>query len=92
MALAQLRQRLHLQPAPRRQHLRRLVRAREIAAVDRVKFMMRRAESHRQRLAHAGLVQRDIGLALDAPVHVPVGLAMADKTDAGNHVGLISVV
>jgi hypothetical protein len=81
--LAQLRQPLHILVLALRQRLSRLQRPRQIAAVDRGKRLVRRIEGHRQRLRPTHRVERDIGVALDALLHVPVGFAVADNADAG---------
>ncbi len=83
VALAQLRQRLDHVVFALRQRLRGFHRACEVAAVDRVEALVRRVERHRQRLRPPGVVERNVEVSLDAPLHVPVGLAMPDEADSG---------
>lgn len=80
--LCQQRRSSHFQAAPPGKLLRSIARAHQVAAVNGMEFVMCSAESHRQRLLVAGIVQRDVELALDALADIPVGLAMADETDA----------
>jgi len=89
MPFAQLRQDFDVEATPCSEHLGGVARAHQVAAVDGVEVMVRGVERHRQRLGAAGLVERDVGLALDALVDVPVGFAVADEADAGGHDGKV---
>ena len=84
MPLAQLRQLMDLRTFALRQRLRRLHRALQITAEDGAETDMRGVVGHRQCLRPTGGVERDIQMALDAFLNIPVGLAVADETDAGN--------
>jgi 3-oxoacyl-[acyl-carrier protein] reductase len=61
-------------------HERRgLVRSAEVARVDRVEWFTGEGARELSRLLAAPLVERWIGVALEAPLAVPVGLAVADE-------------
>jgi len=84
---AQLRQDFDFEAAPLGEHVGGVACAQQVAAVDGVEVVVRGVERHRQRLGAAGLVERDVDLALDAFFDVPVGFAVADEADAGGHDG-----
>ncbi|MCK7496291.1 MAG: hypothetical protein MZW92_39235 [Comamonadaceae bacterium] len=50
-----------------------------------MKPLMRRIERHRQRLRPPGLVERNIGMPLDALLHIPIGFTVANDADTGRH-------
>ncbi len=79
VALAQRGQQPHRFVLARRQCAGGFLRAFEIAAVDRGKAVVRGVVGHGQGLRPSGRVERDVGMALDAPVGVPVGFAVADQ-------------
>ena len=64
--------------------LRRFVRAPEIARVDPLERLVDEEFGQRARLLAAPLVQRRIGVSLEATVPVPVGLSVAGE-DQGRH-------
>ena len=78
MTLAQFWQGLYLEIAARGQHLRGFVRAYQVTAVDRTEVVMCRVEGHRQCLLVAGVVERNVGLSLNALADIPVSFAVAD--------------
>ena len=62
-----------------RDELRRLARAGKVARIDRVDSLGGQIGRERARLRTTGVVERRVGVALEAPVAVPVGLAMPDE-------------
>ena len=66
----------------------------QVAAVDVVDRAVGQRLGQQPRLLAAGIVQGDVGMALDAPRGVPVGFAMANDQQAGGgsdrrHAGII---
>ncbi len=85
MTFAQLRHRFDFKPAPCRHHLCGRIGTAEVAAIDGVKIIMGGVKGHRQRLTAAGLIERYVGLTLNAFCDIPVGLTMANEADSGRH-------
>ena len=73
-------------PATSRQSGGRVARTLQVARVDGVQGFVGQGLGQTRGLLPAALVQRDVGVALDARGHVPVGLAMADGQHAGDGV------
>jgi hypothetical protein len=59
----------------------------QVAGVDGVQRLVGQRLRQALRLPAAVGVERDVGVALDARVGVPVGFAMADGDDAGGFQG-----
>ncbi len=83
MPFAQLRHGLHFLILALRQHLCRFHGTQKVAAVDRVKPVVRRIERHCQCLRPTDLIERYVGMSLNAFFDVPVGFPVADDADAG---------
>ena len=83
-ALAQARVGRDLAAATRRHSLRGLHRAQQVAGVDRVNAFIAHRQRQAMRLPAADVVERHVELALNARVHVPRRLAMADGENPGD--------
>lgn len=86
VALAQQRCGVHVEAAPGGQALRGFHGALQVAAADGRECVLRRVGSHHAGLVAAMLIERDVGLSLDAFLGIPGGLAVADEADACGHV------
>lgn len=67
-----------------REDFRRLHGPQQVAAIHGVYWFPLQAFRQRLRLGYALCIQRDIGVALDAPFEVPVRLPVADEEDFGH--------
>ena len=74
----------HRQAEPRAEDLRGLLRAREVARVDRRDVVRLEPLSELRRLPPSVVVQRPVGVALEAARRVPVGLAVANEEQRGH--------
>jgi len=77
--LAQARVDDHAQPEPHADDLRRLARPGEIARVDRVELFLRQLLGELPSLPSAEVAEGAVGVPLETPVGVPVGLAVANE-------------
>ena len=77
--LAQVRVELDRQPEPLADDLRRLPRAGEVAGVDRLELLSLELLREPPRLPAAVVAQRPVGVSLEPPLGVPVGLAVANE-------------
>jgi hypothetical protein len=69
---------------PLAEDLRRLARAAEVARVERVDLLGGEPVGEGLRLPPAVLVQRPVGVTLQLPLGVPIGLAVADEQERGH--------
>ena len=72
----------HVEPARIGDETRGLLCAHEVARVDRVERLAGELCAERSRLRAASVVQRRVGVPLDASIQVPVGLAVPRKEDS----------
>ena len=71
-------------PSRARDDLRRLAGADEVARVDRLELLVGELLGEPSRLPAAVVAQRPVGVALEAAVGVPVGLAVANEEERGH--------
>ena len=85
MAFAQVHELHDVEPAPRGNGACRLDGAAQVAGVDGVEPLTGEVVGQGASLLAAAGVQRSVGVALDAPFRVPVGLAVAREEDRRRH-------
>ena len=79
--LTQVRERRHLKAVRLGDDARRLAGPREVARVDRLERLIRELLGQGPRLLAARVVKGPVGVTLESPAEVPVGLTVAHEED-----------